>query len=51
MKPNEERTLSYAAAIGEALRHEMRKDRRVFLLGEDIGQYGGLFGVTKGPPY
>jgi len=48
MKPNEERTLSYAAAIGEALRHEMRKDRRVFLLGEDIGRYGGLFGVTKG---
>jgi pyruvate/2-oxoglutarate/acetoin dehydrogenase E1 component len=46
MRP--ERTLTYAAAIGEALRQEMRKDEKVFLLGEDVGRYGGIFGATKG---
>lgn len=40
------RELSYAEAIREALRQEMRRDERVFLLGEDIGVYGGAFGVT-----
>lgn len=42
------RELSYAEAIREALREEMRADERVFLLGEDIGVYGGAFGVTDG---
>lgn len=42
------RELSYAEAIREALREEMRADGRVFLLGEDIGVYGGAFGVTDG---
>lgn len=40
------RELSYAEAIREALREEMRRDERVFLLGEDIGVYGGAFNVT-----
>ena len=36
-------------ALREALREEMQRDNRVFLLGEDIGRYwGGAFGVTKG---
>lgn len=40
------REITYAEAIREALRQEMRRDKRVFLLGEDIGVYGGAFGVT-----
>ncbi len=42
------RELSYAEALREALRQEMAKDERVFVLGEDIGTYGGAFGVTDG---
>lgn len=42
------REITYADAIREALCEEMRADPRVFLLGEDIGIYGGAFGVTKG---
>ena len=42
------RELSYAEAIREALRQEMERDERVFLIGEDIGVYGGAFGVTMG---
>ena len=42
------REITYAEAIREALSEEMRADPRVFLLGEDIGIYGGAFGVTKG---
>lgn len=40
------RQLSYAEAIREALRLEMRRDSSVFVLGEDVGQFGGCFGVT-----
>jgi pyruvate dehydrogenase E1 component beta subunit len=40
------RELSYAEAIREGLRQEMQRDPRVFLLGEDIGVYGGAFNVT-----
>jgi len=40
------RELSYAEAIREALRQEMQADERVVLLGEDVGVYGGAFGVT-----
>lgn len=39
---------SYLEAIGDALRQELRRDRRVFLLGEDVGAFGGAFKVTKG---
>jgi 2-oxoisovalerate dehydrogenase E1 component beta subunit len=40
--------LTYLQAISEALRTEMRRDKRVFLIGEDIGVYGGAFKVTQG---
>jgi len=42
------KTITYAEAIREALREEMRRDPTVFLIGEDIGLYGGAFGVTQG---
>jgi pyruvate dehydrogenase E1 component beta subunit len=41
------REMSYQEAIREALREEMVRDERVFLLGEDIGKHGGAFGVTR----
>jgi 2-oxoisovalerate dehydrogenase E1 component beta subunit len=40
--------LSYLEAIREALVEEMRRDPNVFVLGEDVGAYGGAFGVTQG---
>src|SRR5882757_6334976 len=40
--------LSYLEAIREALAEEMRRDDKVFILGEDVGAYGGAFGVTQG---
>jgi 2-oxoisovalerate dehydrogenase E1 component beta subunit len=40
--------LTYLEAINAALADALREDGRVFLLGEDIGQFGGAFGVTKG---
>src|SRR5688572_5359021 len=42
------RELSYLEAIREALVEEMRRDPKVFVLGEDVGAYGGAFGVTQG---
>lgn len=42
------RELSYAEAVREALRQAMEQDPGVVLLGEDIGTYGGAFGVTDG---
>lgn len=42
------REITYGQAICEALAEEMERDKNVFLLGEDIGPYGGNFGVTKG---
>src|SRR5947207_567213 len=42
------RELSYLEAIREALQEEMRRDPKVFVLGEDVGAYGGAFGVTQG---
>ena len=42
------RQLSMAEAINEAIRHEMRRDPNIILLGQDIGVYGGTFGVYKG---
>ena len=40
--------VTYAQALNQALREEMRRDPRIVLLGEDIGKYGGVFGVTRG---
>jgi pyruvate/2-oxoglutarate/acetoin dehydrogenase E1 component len=42
------RELTYLEAIREALFEEMRRDPKVFVLGEDVGEYGGAFGVTQG---
>ena len=42
------REITYAEAIREALHEEMTKDPRVFLIGEDIGAYGGAFKITDG---
>lgn len=42
------RELTYAQALREAIREEMERDARVYLMGEDIGIYGGGFDVTLG---
>jgi 2-oxoisovalerate dehydrogenase E1 component beta subunit len=39
---------TYLQAISDGLRGEMRRDKRVFVLGEDVGVYGGAFKVTLG---
>jgi len=43
-----QRELTYAEALREAMVQAMEGDSRVFLIGEDIGVYGGAFGVTQG---
>ena len=42
------RVITYIDAITEALDQEMARDERVYLIGEDIGLYGGVFKATKG---
>lgn len=42
------RTLTYREAAREGLRDAMKRDPRVFLMGEDVGHYGGCFGVSRG---
>ena len=42
------RQLTYAEAIREAIVLAMERDEHVFLLGEDVGVYGGAFGVSDG---
>ncbi|OQX28972.1 MAG: alpha-ketoacid dehydrogenase subunit beta [Spirochaeta sp. LUC14_002_19_P3] len=42
------REITYAEAIREAMCEEMRRDSSVFFMGEDIGIYGGAFGVSVG---
>jgi 2-oxoisovalerate dehydrogenase E1 component beta subunit len=39
---------TYLQAISDSLRQEMRRDKRVFVIGEDVGVYGGAFKVTQG---
>src|SRR2546426_12178466 len=39
---------TYLIAIAEALWEEMERDESVFMMGEDIGVYGGAFKVTEG---
>lgn len=41
-------TINYAWAINQALAEEMRRDERVWMMGQDIGRMGGVFGVTRG---
>jgi len=43
-----ERELTFAEALNEGLREEMRRDRNVIILGEDVGLAGGVYKVTKG---
>ena len=42
------REITYAQALREAMCEEMRRDETVFLMGEDVGLYGGTFGVSAG---
>ena len=42
-----DRQITYAQALQEAMREEMLQDSSVFLLGEDIGLYGGAYGATR----
>ena len=41
-------TLTYREACREALRDALMRDPRVFLMGEDVGRYGGCFAVSMG---
>ena len=43
-----ERILTYRQAVAEGIAEEMRRDERVFLMGEDVGKHGGAFAATKG---
>ena len=45
---SQSRELDFAEAIREAIRQEMARDNTVFVLGEDVGKFGGIFGCTKG---
>ncbi|MEA3363602.1 MAG: alpha-ketoacid dehydrogenase subunit beta [Thermodesulfobacteriota bacterium] len=42
------RKMTYRDAVREGLREALQKDERVFLIGEDVGRYGGCFAVSKG---
>src|SRR5947207_5376624 len=42
------REITMAEALNEALHGEMERDKRVFVMGEDVGLIGGIFGVTRG---
>jgi 2-oxoisovalerate dehydrogenase E1 component len=42
------REISYSEALREAMRQALKADERVYLMGEDVGVYGGAFGVTMG---
>jgi 2-oxoisovalerate dehydrogenase E1 component len=42
------RSISFAQALIEAMREEMARDPRVFVMGEDVGLYGGAYGATRG---
>jgi pyruvate/2-oxoglutarate/acetoin dehydrogenase E1 component len=48
MTTDNKREITYLEAVREAMMQEMRSDKEVFLIGEDIGTYGGAFGVSKG---
>ena len=48
MLQTKKRLLTGNKALSEAIRIEMEKDPEVFVLGEDVGKYGGIFGSTEG---
>lgn len=45
---NAPRRISYREAVREAMRDALQRDPRVFLMGEDVGRYGGAFACSKG---
>jgi len=48
MVANTERKIEYREALREAMQEEMRRDERVFLMGEEVAQYNGAYKVSKG---
>ena len=44
----ESTAITYREAVREAIRDALKRDPRVFLMGEDVGRYGGCYAVTKG---
>lgn len=40
--------VTYAKAVGDALKEEMRRDPKVLIYGEDVAKFGNIFGVTRG---
>jgi pyruvate/2-oxoglutarate/acetoin dehydrogenase E1 component len=42
------KTITYRQALADAALEEMRRDDRVFVMGEDVGLYGGAYGATRG---
>ena len=46
--PTDSGQATYLEAVGLALDHEMERDPDTFIIGEDVGQFGGAFKVTKG---
>jgi pyruvate dehydrogenase E1 component beta subunit len=47
-KASATQTVTYRDAMREAIREALQRDPRVFLMGEDVGMYGGCFAVSKG---
>lgn len=47
-EPNTMKKTTYREAVREALRDALLRDERVFLMGEDVGHYGGCYAVSKG---
>jgi len=45
---NGQRRISYREGVREALREALLRDERVFLMGEDVGRYGGAYACSKG---
>lgn len=45
---NETRRITYRDAVREAMQEALEKDERVFLMGEDVGRYGGAYACSKG---
>ena len=47
-RATEVRRITYREAVREGVRDALRRDARVFLMGEDVGRYGGAYAVSKG---
>jgi pyruvate/2-oxoglutarate/acetoin dehydrogenase E1 component len=48
VSPQPARRITYREAVREAIREALERDPRVFLMGEDVGRYGGAYAVSKG---